>query len=182
MINSKIKLHLIEIELNKDDKPVLFGLAGMSHKSFIGTSKIIINKLESLKTKFSKVYLLEYASLTNDQNEACKNRDVVIQKFKSDYKKIYESDFPKNYYNKETLSKITFRRMYNPEHKMNLKIAHYINSIITKLKLTNVHLLGKCNGAWVVSQMLLMSNIYKGLYLAVPGIAIGVESLYNIKS
>ena len=37
----------------------------------------------------------------------------------------------------------------------------------------NIHLLGKCNGAWIVTSLLLKSYNYKGLYLAVPGIPPG---------
>jgi hypothetical protein len=34
----------------------------------------------------------------------------------------------------------------------------------------NVHLLCKCNGAWIVSLLLVRNERYKALYLAVPGI------------
>ena len=49
------KIHIIKITLNEDkDKPVLFALAGMSHKSFVGTSTVILSKLNLLKEKFKE--------------------------------------------------------------------------------------------------------------------------------
>jgi len=150
-------LHLIKIKLNSDkDKPILFALGGMSHKSFIGTANIILNKLDLIKTKFRVIYLLEYDSFKETQNSACSQRDIIKKTSKD------------------------LDKMYKPELDMNLQIADYINKIIIKLNLNNVHLLGKCNGAWVVSLLLLKSDIYKGLYLAVPGIPFGVDILSNL--
>jgi hypothetical protein len=63
---------------------------------------------------------------------------------------------------------------------MNTNIAKNIHEIILDLELDNVHLLGKCNGAWIVTLLLLMDKKYKGLYLAVPGIPYGVESLSDL--
>ena len=63
---------------------------------------------------------------------------------------------------------------------MNNNIANNLNEIILQLNLTNVHLLGKCNGAWVVTLLLLKNNIYKGLYLAVPGIPFNVDILSQL--
>jgi len=64
---------------------------------------------------------------------------------------------------------------------MNSKIADHIHDLIeNNLRLTNVHLLGKCNGAWVVTLLLLKEVIYKGLYLVVPGIAINFDRLQEI--
>ena len=50
-------IHIIKITLNQDDKPVLFALAGISHKSFVGTSTVILSKLDLLKEKFKEIYL-----------------------------------------------------------------------------------------------------------------------------
>ena len=148
-------LHLVKIKLNDDDSmPVLFVLAGMSHKSFVGTSSIIISKLTELKTKFSSIYLLEYDSFKEMQNFACGRRDELKAKSKKD--------------------------IYKPELKMNTLIAKNIDSIIKKLKLKNIHLLGKCNGGWIILLMLLRSKQYTGLYLAVPGIPHGVDILQKI--
>jgi pimeloyl-ACP methyl ester carboxylesterase len=69
---------------------------------------------------------------------------------------------------------------YNFEFEMNNNIAENILRIIKYLKLTNVHLLGKSNGAWIVTLLLLKDTIFKGLYLAVPGIPYAVDYLDSI--
>lgn len=152
------KIHIIKITLNEDkDKPVLFALAGMSHKSFVGTSTVILSKLDSLNTKFKEIYLAEYADFSEDQSKACKERDEIMEK----------SD--------------NFDEIYNPEAVMNNNIADFLHNIIkNNLNLENVHLLGKCNGAWVVTLLLLKDEIYKGLYLAVPGIPSNVTILSKL--
>lgn len=152
------KIHIIKITLNEDkDKPVLFALAGMSHKSFVGTSTVILSKLNLLKEKFKEIYLAEYANFSEDQSKACKERDKIIETSKD------------------------VDEIYNPEAVMNNNIAEFLNNIIlNNLKLKNVHLLGKCNGAWVVTLLLLKHKIYKGLYLAVPGIPYNVTILSKL--
>ena len=152
------KIHIIKITLNQDkNKPVLFALAGMSHKSFVGTSSVIIPKLQLLETKFKEVYLVEYADFSAEQNKACKKRDENMKKKKNN------------------------NDIFKPEQDMNDNIADFLNNIIpNNLKLKNVHLLGKCNGAWVVTLLLTKNIIYKGLYLAVPGIAFNVEALTDL--
>jgi hypothetical protein len=151
-------IHIVKIVLNQDDKPVLFVVAGISHKSFLGTSHIILNKLTELGTKFKEIYLVEYDSFKDNQNEACINRDKI---------KIKSKDIDK---------------IYNPELEMNDQIANYLNNIITNiLQLTNVHLLGKCNGAWIITLLLLKNPIYKGLYLAVPGIPFNIDILDQLR-
>ena len=158
----KKELHLVKIVLDEEniDKPVLFVLAGMSHNSFLGTSKIILSKLDELKKKFKEVYLLEYASYQDDQKSACGYRDLLFKQREDDEK------------------------LYEPEYIMNYNIANNIHEIIQDLKLENVYLLGKCNGAWVVSLLLLKDERYKALYLAVPGIPTinGIPSIYDILS
>lgn len=152
------KIHIIKITLNEDkDKPVLFALAGMSHKSFVGTSTVILSKLNLLKEKFKEIYLAEYADFSEDQSKACKERDENIKKSKD------------------------FDEIFKPEEDMNKNIADFLHNIIkNNLNLENVHLLGKCNGAWVVTLLLLKDEIYKGLYLAVPGIPYNVTILSNL--
>jgi hypothetical protein len=154
-INGNI-IHIVKIILNTDDKPVLFALAGISHKSFIGTSAVILSKLDLLKKKFKELYLVEYESFREKQDNACSIRDSC-RKTSED---IYE--------------------IYKPELDMNNEIADNLNEIILNLGLTNVHLLGKCNGAWVVSLLLIKNAIYKGLYLAVPGIPFNVNILNEL--
>lgn len=150
-------IHIIKIILNQDDKPVLFALAGISHKSFVGTSTVILSKLNLLKEKFKEIYLVEYDSYKPMQNIACEMR------------------------NKNKKSK-NIDKIYKPELDMNDNIANNLNEIILQLNLTNVHLLGKCNGAWVVTLLLLKNNIYKGLYLAVPGIPFNVDILNQLSN
>jgi hypothetical protein len=158
----KKELHLVKIVLDEknNDKPVLFVLAGMSHKSFLGTSEIILSKLDELKQKFKEVYLLEYESYKNEQTRACGYRDKLSE--------LREGD----------------EKIYEPEYIMNYEIANNIDKIIQELGLTNVHLLGKCNGAWVVSLLLVRNERYKALFLAVPGIPSinGVPLIKNILS
>ena len=151
-------IHIIRIILNQDDKPALFVLGGMSHKSFLGTSSVVLSKLDELKTKFKEVYFVEYDSFKTKQIDACGKRDM-IQKESKEMKEIYQ-----------------------PELDMNSEIACYIHNIITKeLKLNNVHLLGKCNGAWISLLLLIKDPIYMGLYLAVPGIPFNVDILNELE-
>jgi hypothetical protein len=157
------KIHIIKITF-KDEKdeykynentPVLFALGGISHKSFVGTSTVILSKLNLLKKKFKEIYLIEYSDFGKMQDLACTERDDIKSKNNDNYHKIYE-----------------------PELDMNNTIADYLNDIIiNELRITNVHLLGKCNGAWVVSLLLEKHEQYKGLYLAVPGIPFDVQNL-----
>jgi hypothetical protein len=154
-VNGNI-IHIVKIILNQDDKPVLFALAGISHRSFIGTSTVILSKLDLLTQKFKEVYLIDYESFKTKQDEACNIRD----RYKETSKDINE--------------------IYKPELDMNNEIANNLNDIIVELKLTNVHLLGKCNGAWVVSLLLIKNAIYKGLYLVVPGIPFNVDILNEL--
>lgn len=146
-------IHIIKIVLNDDNKPPLVVVPGMSHKSFVGTSTIILNKLEVLTEKFSSIYLVEYDSFKSKQKEACDMRDIL---------KTKGGD------------------IYKPELEMNSEIAEHIHDIITRLDLKNVHLLGKCNGAWIVTLLLMKSPIYVGLYLAVPGIPYNINVLTQL--
>jgi len=157
------KIHIIKITF-KDEKdeynentPVLFALGGISHKSFVGTSTVILSKINLLKTKFKEIYLIEYSDFGEMQNGACSRRNII-------------KNNNENYHN-----------IYQPELDMNNTIADYLNHIIiNKLNIKNVHLLGKCNGAWVVSLLLEKDEQYKGLYLAVPGIPFDVQNLNTI--
>jgi hypothetical protein len=69
---------------------------------------------------------------------------------------------------------------YKPELLMNSNISLQTHEIIKSLGLSNVHLLGKCNGGWIATLLLARSNIYEGLYLAVPGIPYSIKSLKTI--
>ena len=147
-------INLINIELNEDkDKPVLFMLAGASHESFKKSSKILLDKLDVLTNKFKNIYIIQYESFKEDQKRACGLRDGLDES-KDD--------------------------IYKPELDLNSKIADNVHNIIMSLGLTDVHLLGKCNGAWITLLLLLKNPIYNALYLAVPGIPSSVEILKRI--
>ena len=160
-------IHLFNIELNKDeDKPVLFMLAGVSEKSFKKSSKILLEKLDVLTNKFKNIYLIQYSSFGDDQIHACQLRDKLDESNKLDKTKddIYKPELD----------------IYKPELDMNSEIADNVHNIVTSLGLTDVHLLGKCNGAWITILLLLKSTRYIALYLAVPGIPLSVEILETI--
>jgi len=153
-------IHLFNIELNKDeDKPVLFMLAGVSEKSFKKSSKILLEKLDVLTNKFKNIYLIQYSSFGDDQISACQKRDEI---------------------DKKNQSNKTKDDIYKPELDMNSEIADNVHNIMMTLGLTDVHLLGKCNGAWITILLLLKSTRYIALYLAVPGIPLSVEILETI--
>lgn len=144
-------LNILNIILDVDTtKPVLIVVAGISHNSFLGTSKIIFSKLFELQLKFKNIYIIDCDSYKSNQIKACNKRD--------------------NVYNKQNLD-----ALYQPEETMNNEIAEYINSFVNSLQLINCHLLGKCNGGWIVTLLLLKNlDVYKALYLAVPAIPFGI--------
>jgi hypothetical protein len=147
-------IHLINIELNKDEsKPVLFMVGGLSNRSFGNSSKILLDKLDVLTNKFKNIYMIEYASFYDDQVTACGLRDSLDK---------------------------TENDIYKPELDMNSEIADNVHRIIEDLRLNDVHLLGKCNGAWITILLLLKSSIYTALYLAVPGIPLSIKILETI--
>lgn len=154
------QIHIVKIILDdhaEEDKPSLFVVAGLSHNSFMKTSNIILDGIGKLKTKFKELYLVQTSSFKDDQGEACLERDK-IKGLGGKYEDVYK-----------------------PELDMNQRIANFLNNIITEeLHLENVHLLGKCNGGWVVTLLLMLNNIYKGLYLAVPGIPFNVTILNHL--
>jgi hypothetical protein len=199
-INDK-KVYIIKIVLNEEvDKPVLFALAGMSHKSFLGTSNIIISKLDDLAIKFKEIYLLEYDSFKREQMIACQKRDELIQNAgMQNFELMSIDDLITKKQDRDGHGLIEFigasafdtmslddklkNVFFEPELELNNKIAKIINFIIKDLKLSHIHLLGKCNGAWIAT--ILITNetspeIYKGLYLAVPGIPGSVEDLKKL--
>jgi hypothetical protein len=148
-------------EEHKEKKPVLVVMAGYSHNSFRGTADILIKNIDALIKKFNKIYIIEYDSYKADQTIACRLRDDTIKQDTNDNNLIYE-----------------------PERKLNNKIAIRIDNIIrSELKLSNVHLLGKCAGAGVLIHTLVKdttNHIYDALYLAVPGNPFNIIELENI--
>ena len=110
--------------------------------STAGTTAVLVENIDTLKEKFKKVITIEYSSYKSCQSAACEQRDKLPQECK-----------------------------FNPEQRMNQEIAAKAHEIIQSQNLTNVHLLGKCNGAWVAIELFLLGGgFYKNLYLVVPGI------------
>jgi hypothetical protein len=60
-----------------------------------------------------------------------------------------------------------------------MQIAKFINKIMINEGKKNIHLLGKCNGAWVLLNLLSIDkdNRYKALYLGVPGVPYAIDKL-----
>lgn len=144
---SVAKIEFIPIFGDKADRKgrVLFVIAGVSHKSTQGTTSVVQKNSETLEQTFTAAYAvflpLEYVQC---QKEACEKRDTLPD---GDANKFRFEEF------------------------MNQKIAHNIHQHIEENNFTNVHLLGKCNGAWVALELFLLGKgVYKNLYSAVPGI------------
>jgi len=150
------------------DKPVLFAMAGISTKSFSNSAKVVVDNIEKLKGKFSSVYMINYDPLKQAQIDVCGKynelKDKKISMLRSDLSDDEE-----------------LNEMYEGEIKLNIEIATLMNEIISnKLRLDNVHLLGKCNGGFVCLELVSMDDRYKALYLAVPGSPIHVKPLYKL--
>jgi len=149
-----------------EDKPVLFAMAGISSKSFSNSAQVIVSNIEKLRGKFSSVYMINYDPLKQYQIKACGTYDKL---------KVGKSILRKDLSDKE------LNVIYKDEIDLNLEIASIMNEIIiNKLGLKDVHLLGKCNGGFVATQLVTMSNIYKALYLAVPGSPIHIQPLKKL--
>jgi len=159
----KKDINILIISDKKEDKPVLVVMAGFSNNSFQGTANILINSIDKLIKKFSKIYIIEYDSYKQNQTDACTLRDKI----------------------KEDKTQV-FTDVYEPERKLNDEIALRIDDILrNKLKLTNVHLLGKCAGAGVLIHTLVKdidnsNKIYDALYLGVPGNPFNIQELDKI--
>jgi hypothetical protein len=148
-LDGSFDINLVKIHLDNNlEKPILFVSAGFTDFSFLRAAYVILSKLKLLQTKFSAVFILDYSSMTIFQGDVCNKRKKVSGRFDD-----------------------------KPEESLNREIALIIHNIFsTKLELSpfqkaNIHLLGKSNGGWIVTLLLLLDpEIYKGLYLAVPGI------------
>lgn len=157
--DSIINVSQVNLDEITEDKPVLVVFAGVSKKSSLGTARIIFSKLSELKNKYKSILIIEYSIFSNWQTNACVNiRDKIIP-----------SD----------------SQRFDGELVMNQTIANISDEILDKLGFVNIHLLGKCNGGWVVLEMLLKEkdselSKYNALFLAVPGIPFGIQELRNI--
>jgi hypothetical protein len=153
-----LKIIIIDIDIININKPSLVVAAGFSNKSFIGSATMILKNINKLKNKFKKIIIIDYDGYKNEQVLACKCRDEKEKKNPNNKEKIYQ-----------------------PENKLNDDIAKIFDNMIqNELKLDNVHLLGKCAGGGIMIHLLCINNIYKALYLAVPGNPFGVEKLLEL--
>jgi len=157
IFNKPKEINIINIDLATGLEPVLVLVAGFSKKSFEGSSKVILKDIDKLKKKFGRIFMIEYSAYKEDQGKACDERDTIVDP-NPDAK-------------------------YQPEEDLNMKIAGKIDEILrVQLKLTNIHLLGKCNGGAVLIDTLVRDEynpekIYNALYLAVPGSYFNVRPL-----
>ena len=140
------------------NKPVLIMMAGISFSSFCNSAEIIVENIQKLKKKYKKVYIINLNPFKGYQIDVCTN-----------YRDIMKLKLNKDSINRNELTKKEFKLIYESENKLNIQMAVIINDIISnKLKLTNVHLLGKCAGGGIVLELVSLNNIYTGVFLAVP--------------
>ena len=155
----QIKIHLLHLFSSQatNDKPTLFVISGMSHNSYLGVANVIFEQLNELLNVFSNIYLIEYDDFKKFQAHVFSDATDKINKGETDYNIIYDEPL-----------------------KLNLEIIEFINYIAKDLGLNNIHVLGKCNGAWIAAYLITYNIIYKGLYLAVPGIPFGLKILDSL--
>jgi len=168
-----LKFNIIKKTFEGDERrPDLVAMAGLSFKSFCGSAEVITQNIDKLKNKFKNVYIINLNPFKDYQNDACK-----------EYKKIFEdhNGNEDGYMFRTKRTPEEFNEIYGNEIKLDDEIAGIINEIITeKLKLTDVHVLGKCQGGSVSIQLVSKSDVYKALYLAVPGSPSHITPLYKI--
>ena len=153
------------------DKPVLVVMAGISAKSFCGSAEIVVKNVELLKDKFKAVYIINTAKYGEAQGAACNIKDNMIKEIGRTRETVLRKD----------LSDEEFKKLYEPERLFTISLAKDIHKIITeRLELTNVHLLGKCQGGSNMLELICLGDIYKALYLAVPGNAYHIKPLYKL--
>lgn len=169
------------------DKPILVAMGGISTNSFCGSSEIIVQNVELLKDKFKAIYIINTNEYKKEQGKACDHKDAITDGLRERCKFMKEKENDIRRKMKENIKdKDEYRRyydkLYGPEREFTNNLAQDIHNLIkNKLKLTNVHLLGKCQGGSnMLSVISTGDEIYKALYLAVPGAAYNIEPLYNL--
>lgn len=161
--------NIVKKDLNPDSENILVMMAGLSNRSFCASLKAIVDKLGLIESKFKAVYFIDLNSFKNEQTDACNVRDAVA--------KDLQIALPKG---KSELGD-NFDKLFESEILLNKKLASVINSLIVdKLKLTHVHLLGKCGGAGIAINTVSLSDSYDALYLAVPGNPDSLKPLFGI--
>ena len=135
------------------DKPILFAMAGFSHKSFYQSSQVILDKISVLDKKYREVYFINLSSIKDLQTSRVREQNTDLEKRNNLDKRSIEYQETKN----------------KPELNLTREIAEQINRIIVEeLQLDNVHLLGKSSGGGVVINLINLDKRYTGLFVSVP--------------
>lgn len=154
--------------------PNLVVMAGFSLKSFCNTISIIMDKINDLENVYRSVFVICLENFKKLQGEYCNIRD------KSNI--ISEEEFRSN--PELALSKaksLEYKELRNKkELEVNERLATIIDKIIRKLKLDNVHILGKCAGGLLAINAIFCSDIYTGLFLSVPASPLNVTKLRTL--
>jgi hypothetical protein len=167
----ELKFEVIRKTFESDgDKPVLFVMAGISTNSLCGTAEVLVRNHESLRGKFKEIYIINNNSFKAYQDDACQT-----------YRDVRKKALNKETILRTELTKEELNDIYDGEIRLAKEIAQMVHKIITEeLKLTNVHVFGKCAGGEIALNLVCHSDIYKALYLAVPGSVRHITPLYDI--
>jgi len=164
-ITTNLTFDIYEKILDPTKVQNLFLMAGWSTKSMCNSSKVIINKLDILKTKYRAIYVINLNSAKDFQTNVCELRDG----------KNATSDQIIKLGGVKSLEYIAWKN--SREIELNDNLATLINKFISELKLTNVDVLGKSSGGGVAIDLVTKSDIYKSLFLAVPSSPLNVSKL-----
>jgi hypothetical protein len=146
---------------NNDNLPNLVLLSGFSNKSIINSSKVVLKNINKIKHKYQALYIFCYSEkeFKKYQFDACQIRDKIKNDYNSEIDKIYKSEID-----------------------LNDKLGNIIDKCLRSLNLKNVHLLGKCAGGGLAIHTITKSNIYSGLFLAVPASPLNVLKLNKLNN
>lgn len=161
---------------DKDEsKPNLFIMSGFSVLSVKECIGVVKDVLDLLSTKYKAVYIMNLTSFKKAQNDDIALRDKDP---KANIPKIEDFESLEKY--KAHIKSDAFREARNEiEMNLNIEIGKTVHSLIKKLKLDNIHLLGKSAGGGLAISML---NEYvpsfTALFLAVPASPTNVRKLH----
>jgi len=163
-------------ELNvNEDLPNFVAWAGFSRKSFCNSTRIIMQKLDSLKKCYKAVYIICLENIKDLQKKSVEPRDK---------KKIndYKDDSGKLKYDLANIeSNYKWRAFKNEDEiALNEEVSIIIDKILRAMNLRNVHILGKSAGAGIAIHIMNKSDIYTGLFLAVPSSPLNIRLLRNL--
>lgn len=160
-------------------RPDLFVITGISSKSFMGTAHVIMSTLHTIEKKYHSVHIIKFCH-TNDsfkrmQNKACEKRDEM----KLDEK--FVTIEPNTAFGVSKQKWVSNRNeVFKPEIDFYILCAKLINYIITKMKLQNIEVIGKCAGGCIAIHLITMNPNCTALYLASPGSPNFVEPLKKL--